>query len=158
MMDKRQFLHIASCMAQGSWLQLLKNICHSFNRIFFAVNKIKIWLSLLSPPVTLMTVGVCYLWCFSEWRHIFNVLIHFYCIIVHETKIIVNGWAVIVVYHASASPRVWRSAWSSLNLLQPLIILKMSSCSEVKNFIMKVNQCLLPFYTLLLFRLPTQHA
>lgn len=55
-------------------------------------------LSLLSPPVTLMTVGMFYLCCFSEWRHFFfNVLI-LVVFVVHETKIILNGWAIILVY------------------------------------------------------------
>lgn len=44
--DEKQILHTASRMAQGCWLQLLKNICHSFSRIFFGQQDKKFIVSL----------------------------------------------------------------------------------------------------------------
>lgn len=125
--DKRQFLQTASCMAQVWCLQLLNNICHSFSHIFFAVNKIKVWS--LSPPATLMTMGVFYLLMFFRMETLFYVFIHpgaFYCIIVQETKIILDAWAIIL--------HLPMSVWGSEDL--HMIFLKSTLASHhLKNVI-----------------------
>lgn len=86
----------ADCLVPGSRVleQLLKNICHSFSRTFFAVNKIKMLQSLLSLPVAVMRVDVFTADASQIGDTISYVLIHpggFYGIIVRGTKIILNG-------------------------------------------------------------------